>query len=98
MISPQNLTIAATAVGPARPGVRHPAPGALTWSIGLLLFMCILVYLQSNVLALDAALTCLNPRLGRRAGGSPSEPENVAQRVRAATGNVTTLTAAAILS
>ena len=50
MISPQNLTIAATAVcllGRESDILRR----VLKWSIGLLLCMCILVYLQSNVLS-----------------------------------------------
>ena len=50
MISPQNLTIAATAVA-CSPGIGHPASQVLRWSVGLLLCMCTLVYLQSNVLA-----------------------------------------------
>jgi len=47
MISPQNLTIAATAAGiMGREGdlFRH----VIRWSIGMLLFMCVLVYLQST--------------------------------------------------
>ena len=47
MISPQNLTIAATAVGlPGRESAlfRKIAP----WSLGMLLAMCVLVYLQST--------------------------------------------------
>lgn len=49
MISPQNLTIAATAVGM----VGREAElfrGAIKWSLLLLLCMCVLVYLQSGVL------------------------------------------------
>lgn len=50
MISPQNLTIAATAVGLVG---RESAlfRGAIKWSLLLLLAMCVLVYLQSNLLA-----------------------------------------------
>jgi lactate permease len=47
MISPQNLTIAATAVGIlGREGdlFRY----VIRWSIGMILFMCVLVYLQST--------------------------------------------------
>jgi lactate permease len=47
MISPQNLTIAATAVGiMGREGdlFRY----VVKWSVGLLLFLCVLVYLQST--------------------------------------------------
>jgi len=47
MISPQNLTIAATAVGlPGREGdlFRY----LVRWSLGMILFMCVLVYLQST--------------------------------------------------
>ncbi|WP_367124821.1 L-lactate permease [Streptomyces phytohabitans] len=50
MISPQNLTIAATAVGM----VGREAElfrGAIRWSLLLLLCMCVLVYLQSGALA-----------------------------------------------
>ena len=50
MISPQNLTIAATAVGI----VWLEADlfrKTIFWSIGLLFLLCVLVYLQSNVLA-----------------------------------------------
>ncbi len=50
MISPQNLTIAATAVGI----VGREADlfrKTIFWSIGLLLVLCVLIYLQSNVLA-----------------------------------------------
>jgi len=50
MISPQNLTIAATAVGI----VGREADlfrKTIFWSIGLLLVLCVLVFLQSNVLA-----------------------------------------------
>jgi lactate permease len=50
MISPQNLTIVATAVG------LHHQEGILLrrvirWSLVLLLALCLLVYLQSTVLA-----------------------------------------------
>ncbi|MBO8191502.1 L-lactate permease [Streptomyces oryzae] len=50
MISPQNLTIAATAVGL----LGHEAElfrKAIKWSLLLLLVMCLLVFLQSNLLA-----------------------------------------------
>ena len=50
MISPQNLTIAATAVGL----VGREADilrKVLPWSIGLIVAMCLLVGLQSSVLA-----------------------------------------------
>jgi lactate permease len=50
MISPQNLTIAATAVG-LLGRESDILRRVLKWSIGLLLVMCVLVYLQSNVLA-----------------------------------------------
>ena len=50
MISPQNLTIAATAVG-LLGRESDILRRVLKWSIGLLLLMCLLVYLQSNVLA-----------------------------------------------
>ncbi|MEV8596145.1 L-lactate permease [Streptomyces sp. NPDC052012] len=50
MISPQNLTIAATAVGLiGRESQLFRA--AIKWSLLLLLALCVLVYLQSNVLA-----------------------------------------------
>lgn len=50
MISPQNLTIAATAVGlVGKESVLFR--GAIKWSLLLLLCMCVLVYLQSGVLA-----------------------------------------------
>ncbi|GGY50280.1 L-lactate permease [Streptomyces djakartensis] len=50
MISPQNLTIAATAVGLiGRESQLFRA--AIKWSLMLLLALCLLVYLQSNVLA-----------------------------------------------
>ena len=50
MISPQNLTIAATAVGIV--GRESDLfRKTIFWSIGLLLVLCVLVYLQSNVLA-----------------------------------------------
>jgi len=47
MISPQNLTIAATAVGilgRERDLFRY----VIRWSLGMILFMCVLVYLQST--------------------------------------------------
>ncbi|WP_330342319.1 L-lactate permease [Streptomyces sp. NBC_00557] len=50
MISPQNLTIAATAVGLAG-RESDLLRGAVRWSLGLLLVLCALVYLQSGVLA-----------------------------------------------
>ncbi|MCQ4045333.1 L-lactate permease [Streptantibioticus rubrisoli] len=50
MISPQNLTIAATAVGLAG-RESDLLRGAVRWSLGLLLALCALVYLQSGVLA-----------------------------------------------
>ena len=50
MISPQNLTIAATAVG-LLGKESDILRRVLKWSIGLLLVICTLVYLQSNVLA-----------------------------------------------
>ncbi len=50
MISPQNLTIAATAVG-LLGRESDILRRVLKWSIGLLLVMCVLVYLQSNVLS-----------------------------------------------
>jgi len=50
MISPQNLTIAATAVGLV--GRESDIFRVVVkWSLGLLLFLCVLVYLQSTVLA-----------------------------------------------
>ncbi|MFI1168590.1 L-lactate permease [Streptomyces sp. NPDC020801] len=50
MISPQNLTIAATAVGlVGRESVLFR--GAIKWSLLLLLALCVLVMLQSTVLA-----------------------------------------------
>ncbi len=50
MISPQNLTIAATAVGIV--GRESDLfRKTILWSIGLLLILCVLVYLQSTVLA-----------------------------------------------
>ena len=49
MISPQNLTIAATAVGIV--GRESDLfRKTIFWSIGLLLVLCVLVYLQSSVL------------------------------------------------
>ncbi|QGK68323.1 L-lactate permease [Allosaccharopolyspora coralli] len=50
MISPQNLTIAATAVGLVNQEARLLRT-TLKWSIGLLLTLCVLVFLQSTVLA-----------------------------------------------
>ncbi|KAB1142904.1 L-lactate permease [Streptomyces luteolifulvus] len=50
MISPQNLTIAATAVGLAG-RESELFRGAIKWSLLLLLAMCALVFLQSNLLA-----------------------------------------------
>ena len=50
MISPQNLTIAATAVGI----VGREADlfrKTIFWSIGLLFVLCVLIFLQSNVLS-----------------------------------------------
>ena len=50
MISPQNLTIAATAVGMV--GQESAIlRKVLPWSIGLIIVMCLLVGLQSTVLA-----------------------------------------------
>jgi len=50
MISPQNLAIAAAAVGMSgkEGDIFRKVIG---WSLGFLVFMCLLVYLQSNVLA-----------------------------------------------
>lgn len=50
MISPQNLTIAATAVGLIG-RESDILRKVLPWSIGLILAMCLLVGLQSTVLA-----------------------------------------------
>ncbi|KAA5834596.1 L-lactate permease [Saccharopolyspora hirsuta] len=50
MISPQNLTIVATAVGMAGAEAKI-LRGVLKWSIGLLLALCALVFLQSEVLS-----------------------------------------------
>ncbi|MET8679700.1 L-lactate permease [Streptomyces sp. NPDC004647] len=50
MISPQNLTIAATAVGMVG-RESELFRGAIKWSLLLLLAMCVLVFLQSGVLA-----------------------------------------------
>jgi lactate permease len=50
MISPQNLTIAATAVG-LLGRESDILRRVLKWSIGLLVCLCLLVYLQSNVLS-----------------------------------------------
>ncbi|OEV29494.1 lactate permease [Streptomyces nanshensis] len=50
MISPQNLTIAATAVGCA--GQESELLRAtLKWSLGLLFVLCVLIYAQSGILA-----------------------------------------------
>lgn len=47
MISPQNLTIAATAVGvPGREGDLFR--GLILWSLALLLVLCVLIFLQST--------------------------------------------------
>jgi lactate permease len=50
MVSPQNLAIAAAAVGMSgkEGDIFRKVIG---WSLGLLLVMCVLVFLQSNVLA-----------------------------------------------
>jgi lactate permease len=50
MISPQNLTIAATAVG-ILGRESDLFRKTILWSIGLLFILCVLIYLQSNVLA-----------------------------------------------
>ena len=50
MISPQNLTIAATAVG-ILGRESDLFRKTILWSIGLLFILCVLVYLQSSVLA-----------------------------------------------
>ncbi|GAA4615802.1 lactate permease LctP family transporter [Saccharopolyspora hordei] len=50
MISPQNLAIVATAVGLAG-GEATILRSVLKWSVGLLLVLCALVFLQSNVLS-----------------------------------------------
>jgi lactate permease len=50
MISPQNLTIAATAVG-ILGRESDLFRKTILWSVGLLFILCCLVYLQSNVLA-----------------------------------------------
>lgn len=50
MISPQNLTIAATAVGIVG-RESELFRKTIVWSIGLLLVLCVLIGLQSNVLA-----------------------------------------------
>jgi lactate permease len=50
MISPQNLTIAATAVG-LLGRESEMLRKMIWWSLGLLLCLCTLVYLQSNVLS-----------------------------------------------
>jgi lactate permease len=50
MVSPQNLTIAASSV--KMPGQESVIlRKMLPWSLGLLLFLCILVYLQSTIFA-----------------------------------------------
>ena len=50
MISPQNLTIAATAVGLVgrEPDILRKV---LPWSVGLIVAICLLVGLQSTILA-----------------------------------------------
>ncbi|WP_314172178.1 L-lactate permease [Streptomyces winkii] len=50
MISPQNLTIAATAVGCASQE-SELLRATLKWSLGLLLVLCVLIYAQSGILA-----------------------------------------------
>ncbi|QPP10666.1 L-lactate permease [Streptomyces bathyalis] len=50
MISPQNLTIAATAVGCASQE-SELLRSTLKWSLGLLLILCVLIYAQSGILA-----------------------------------------------
>ncbi|MEV0082585.1 L-lactate permease [Saccharopolyspora sp. NPDC050642] len=50
MISPQNLAIVATAVGMAGSEATI-LRNVLKWSVGLLLALCVLVFLQSNVLS-----------------------------------------------
>ena len=50
MISPQNLTIAATAVG-LLGRESDIFRKMICWSLGLLLFLCILVYGQSTFLS-----------------------------------------------
>ena len=55
MISPQNLTIAATAVGILGREADLFRKTVL-WSIGLLLVLCVLIYLQSTRARLDAAV------------------------------------------
>jgi lactate permease len=50
MISPQNLTIAATAVG-ILGRESDLFRKTILWSVGLLFILCVLIYLQSNVLA-----------------------------------------------
>ncbi len=50
MISPQNLTIAATSVG-ILGRESDLFRKTILWSIGLLFILCVLIYLQSNVLA-----------------------------------------------
>ena len=47
MISPQNLTIAATAVGMLG-RESDMFRRTILWSVGLLLVLCVLVYLQST--------------------------------------------------
>jgi lactate permease len=48
MISPQSLAIAAGATGEKESNIMR---SVLPWSIGMLLALCVLVYLQSTVLA-----------------------------------------------
>ncbi|WP_055488061.1 L-lactate permease [Streptomyces sp. WMMB 322] len=50
MISPQNLTIAATAVGCASQE-SELLRSTLKWSLGLLLILCVLIYAQSGIMA-----------------------------------------------
>jgi lactate permease len=50
MISPQNLTIAATAVG-CTSQESELLRATLKWSLGLLLVLCVLIYAQSGILA-----------------------------------------------
>lgn len=50
MISPQSLAIAATAVGMAGQEAKI-FRAVVLWSVGMLLALCVLVYLQSNVLS-----------------------------------------------
>lgn len=55
MISPQNLAVAAAAVGLAGQEARI-LRSVLPWSLGLLVAMCALVFLQSGILAWTVAL------------------------------------------